>query len=388
MWQYWSVIICIDVSQRTKDQLEKLLEAGAYRDYSEAVAVAIANQVLLHSSQGSGKVATPELLPQSHSVSEAKNGTAPQAHESLSIPNLFSQLGSSANAPRFAPYPENNSPRGEDISADRWIFGQHNKLLPVKATCRALARLMSAEGQINLALAKTASEIASEAVKLGDYFRHLDERLGAHRDDAMSFAFPFSDSPNGDKSRLRYANQFVASLTKQGTLAGLPIELKLVNRDQSRTPQILLTEAGWLFATMRNPILDDHNNQTSQHQLFSTGGVILGQRRKFSEEEIEFLLAHIRGQVPAEAFAYKVVLEAIAQGANTPDKLDDALEEYLPKRDEKPFTRAFLTTQRAGVISRMADLGLIHRIREGIKVTYTATAQTFEFSPNPLRQVV
>ncbi|MGB7602722.1 MAG: hypothetical protein WBM24_20635 [Candidatus Sulfotelmatobacter sp.] len=382
------MIICIDVSQRTKDQLEKLLEAGAYRDYSEAVAVAIANQVLLHSSQSSGKVTTPDLLPQSHSVSEAKNGTAPQTHESLSIPDLFSQLGSSANAPRFAPYPENNSLRGEDISVDRWIFGQHNKLLPVKATCRALARLMSAEGQTNLALAKTASEIASEAVKLGDYFRYSDERLCAHRDDAMSFAFPFSDSPNGDKSRLRYANQFVASLTKQGTLAGLPIELKLVNRDQSRTPQILLTEAGWLFAMMRNPILDDHNNQTSKHQLFSTGGVILGQRRRFSDEEIEFLLAHIRDQVPAEAFAYKVVLEAIAQGANTPDKLDDALEEYLPKRDEKPFTRAFLTTQRAGVVSRMADLGLIHRIRDGIKVTYTATAKTFEFSPNPLRQVV
>lgn len=384
------MIICIDISQRTKDQLEKLLEAGSYRDYSEAVAVAIANQVLLHShsSQTQEKVTTPIILPQSQIVAEAANVTVPQSHESLSIPNLFSRLGSAAIAPRFALYPEDDYPRSGDISVDRWIFGQHNKLLPVKATCRALARLMSAEGQANLAVAKTASEIASEAVKLGDYFRHLDERMGAHRDDAMSFAFPYSDSPNGDKSRLRYANQFVASLTKQGTLAGLPIELKLVNRDQSRTPQILLTEAGWLFATMRNPILDDHNHQTSKHQVFSAGGVILGQRRKFSDEEIEFLLAHIRSQVPAEAFAFKVVLEAITQGANTPDKLDDALEVYLPKRDEKPFTRAFLTTQRAGVVSRMADLGLIQRIRDGIKVTYTATTKPFEYSTNLLRQVV
>ena len=382
------MIICIEVSQRTKDQLEKLLEAGAYRDYSEAVAVAIANQVLLHSSHNAGKATTPEIVTQNQGVTEAKSGTLPHADQSVPIPDLFSQLGSTVSAPRFAPYPEDESSRGEDISVDRWIFGQHNKLLPVKATCRALARLMSAEGQTNLALSKTASEIASEAVKLGDCFRHLDERYGAHRDDALSFAFPYSDSPNGDKSRLRYANQFVASLTKQGTLTGLPIELKLVNRDQSRTPQILLTEAGWLFAAMRNPILDDHNHQTSKHQMFSTGGVILGQRRKFSDEEVEFLLAHIRAQVPAEAFAYKVVLEAIAQGANTPEKLDDAMEEYLPKRNEKPFTRAFLTTQRAGVVSRMADLGLVHRIRDGIKVTYTATAKTFEFSPNPLRQVV
>ena len=164
----------------------------------------------------------------------------------------------------------------------------------------------------------------------------------------------------------------MASFTKQGSLTGLPIELKLAHRDQSRTPRILLTEAGWHFAEMRNPILDEGKN---------------GRQSKFSIEEIEFLLAHIRSRVPAEAFAYKVVLEAISQGAKTPDKLDDALEEYVPKRDEKPFTRAFLTTQRAGVVSRMIDLGLVQRIRDGINVTYAAT-KTLESSPNPLRQVV
>jgi hypothetical protein len=387
------MIICIDISQRTKDELDRLLAAGNYRDYSEAVSLAVANQLLLHShsAENTTKAAVPELIAKGQQPSQGKTLNIPVAESQKGplVPELFLELGSEKKIQNLAPYPEDSFAVGQEVPVDQWIFGQHNKLLPVKATCRALARLMTAEGgQSNLALAKTASEIASEAVKLGDYFRYFDERYGAHRDDALSFAFPYSDSPNGDKSRLRYANQFVASLTKQGTLAGLPIELKLVNRDQSRTPQILLTEAGWLFATMRNPILDDHNHQASKHQVFNAGGVILGQRRKFSDEEIEFLLAHIRSQVPAEAFAYKVVLEAITQGANTPDKLDDALEVYLPKRDEKPFTRAFLTTQRAGVVSRMADLGLIQRIRDGIKVTYTTTTKPFEYSSNPLRQVV
>jgi hypothetical protein len=287
--------------------------------------------------------------------------------EALDVPPMFSSLGDVSVAPQFAPYPSDIFVIGQEVPLHRWIFGQHNKLLPVKATCRALARLMSAGPQGNLALGKTASEIASEAVRLGDYLRHLDVVSGVHRDDALSFAFPYSNSPNGDKSRLRYANQFVASYTKQGTLTGLPIELKLVNRHQARTPNLLLTEAGWHFAEMQNPILDDRKD---------------ARQSKFADSETDFLLAHIRSRVPAEAFAYRAVLGAISDGANTPDRLDDALEKYLPKRSEKPFTRAFLTTQRAGVISRMIDLGLIQRIRDGINVTYALTEKEFASSPN------
>ena len=160
---------------------------------------------------------------------------------------------------------------------------------------------------------------------------------------------------------------------KHGDLAGLPVDLKLVDRDQARSPQILLTEAGWSFAVMRNPILDEGKD---------------GRQSRFSNEEIEFLISHIRNQVPIEALAYKLVLEAIAQGANTPDKLDHVLEEYLPKREHRPFTRAFLTTQRAGVISRMIDLNLVKRIRDGIKVTYIAATSSFESSPNLLQRAI
>ncbi len=370
------MIIYIEVSKRTKDELERLLEAGGYRDYSEAVSIAIANQLLLHThaNENSARNIPPALVASTESALPEKSGknSTPQVRLALEVPPLFSHI-SSGKCPHLAAYPNDAFAVDRDVPVDRWIFGQHNKLLPVKATCRALARLMSTEGEGNLSFPKTASTIASEAVKLGDYLRHLDETSGVHRDDALSFAFPYTDSPNGDKSRLRYANQFVASFTRQGSFTGLPFELKLVNRDQSRTPHILLTEAGWRFAEMRNPILDEGQD---------------ARQSRFSIEEIEFLVAHIRSLVPAEAFAYKVVLESIAQGAKTPDKLDDALEEYLPQREEKPYTRAYLTTQRAGVVSRMVDLGLVQRIRDGINVSYAATAKTFESSPNPLRKVV
>jgi hypothetical protein len=369
------MIVCIEISQRTKDALETLLETGGYRSYSEAVAVAVGNQLLLQGQgQSSVKIAPFENVTKGAPTVEQSDGklSLVQTHDVPQVPKLFSCLDPGIGIPRFAPYPDDPFVAGQRISVDQWIFGQHNKLLPVKATCRALARLMVG-GKETLAFSKTVSEVVSEAVRLGDYLKHLDRTSGLHRDDALSFAFPYSDSPNGDKSRLRYANQFVVSVTKQDTLAGLPTELKLVNRDQTHSRQILLTEAGWLFAAMRNPVLDEGKN---------------GGQDKFSDEEIQFLLAHIRRHVPAEAFAYTAVLKAIARGANTPDLLDDALDEYLPKREEKPFTRAFLTTQRAGVISRMIELSLVQRIRDGINVTYTATTNSLETSPNLLQKVV
>jgi len=41
------MVICIDISERTKQQLDGLVETGDYRDYSEAVSVAISNQLVL-----------------------------------------------------------------------------------------------------------------------------------------------------------------------------------------------------------------------------------------------------------------------------------------------------------------------------------------------------
>jgi hypothetical protein len=216
-----------------------------------------------------------------------------------------------------------------------------------------------------------ASEIASHAAKLGDYLRQLDEASGVHRDDTLSFAFPYSTSENGDKSRLRFANQFVASFTKQGMLSGLPAELKLVNRDHSRNPRVLLTEAGWRFAMISNPILDKGAD---------------GRQPKFSEEEVDFLVEHIRTRVPAEDFAFRSVLDTVASGANTPEQLDEGLEKFLTKRTDKPFTPAFLTTQRAGVVSRMIDLGLVQRVREGINVTYVITKKGSEYSPKSVAE--
>jgi hypothetical protein len=147
-------------------------------------------------------------------------------------------------------------------------------------------------------------------------------------------------------------------------MTGMLVDLKLVNHDKHKSPRILLTEPGWRFAQLSNPILDGSDRESGS---------------KFSAEEMEFMLSHIAVAVPVEDFAFKATLSSITSGSDTPEALDAALKKYLPVRKEKPFTDAFLTTQRAGVISRMADLGLVSRNRSGSNVKYLVTIRGEQF---------
>ncbi len=292
---------------------------------------------------------------------EGKGNFHARLDEPLPIPAIFLLPTQKLTNCEAAPLPNCVFVAGHDVPVDRWIFGQHNKILPVKASCRALAALCRDARGIPL---KAAADIAAQAAKLGDYLRQTDTSHLVSRDDALALAFPSTESEAGDKARLRFANQFVASANKQGQLSGLPVDLKLVNYISAKEGRLSLTGAGWQFAAMPNPILDR-----------SAGDMVA----KFSDEEIEFLVGHIRDNVPVEDCAYRTVIRALNGGANTPEKLDDYLAQFVPARVDKPFTRAFLTTQRSGVISRMSDLGMLRRSREGIKVTYVTTERAAQY---------
>src|SRR5262249_15735741 len=69
--------ICIEISERTKVELDHLLSVGKYRDYSEAVSVAVANQSLLHKQSGSS--ANEQPAPKSEGGTGAT--TPPQDKE-------------------------------------------------------------------------------------------------------------------------------------------------------------------------------------------------------------------------------------------------------------------------------------------------------------------
>jgi hypothetical protein len=370
------MIICIECTARTKDELDELLRVGGYRDYGEAVALAVSNQLLLHRTPVAGR--TPAVgTAVSEDPDGAKSGTKqPQVSKvvgsehhgpdtDMEIPALFRALASEAPRSTVAGLPADVFTRGQRITIDRWIFGQHNKVLPLKASVRALANLILGE-RGGVLLSRASTEISAGCEILGAYLRKLDGDLGLMREDSLSTAFPSATS-DINKSRLRFSNQFVGAVNKHGQLRGFPIDLKLVNYKNPKDPKLLLTEAGWKFASLTNPILDH-----------TEGTPITGD--KLSEEERGFLIQHIRDNVPVEDFAIRAVLSALDAGASNPDDLDAALRAYMPERTDEPFSPAFLSTQRAGAISRMSDLRLVAREREGLRVTYIASELGKQYS--------
>jgi Arc/MetJ-type ribon-helix-helix transcriptional regulator len=371
------MIICFECSRETKDALDRLVKTGQYKDYSEAISFAIENLSILQGEIAkngalvigqsdpvessvldpapTSRHAAKSQLLESHALRRPRT-KGNQSKESVGISEIFLLDRIEGPLPSLAGLPSDVWIHGQNIPIDRWIFGQYNKLLPAKVNCRALAHLLKDHPK-GVPIDQAASQIAEEAAILGDFLAHHDEKNRIGRDDALSTAFP-STGMGTEKGRLRYANQFVASVNKQGQVSGLLIDLKLINRTSGKEPRLLLTEVGWNFAILRNAILDSAQETPSQ---------------KFTREEIEFLLDHIARSVPAEDFAYRTILSAILNGVVTPEQLDASLQRYIPQDPGRDLSKSFLSSQRSGSISRMADLGLVTRERDGVKVAYIAT---------------
>lgn len=364
------MVICFEISETTKRELDQLLEYGNFSDYSEIVAVAVTNQVLLHKRVAAGElviVAESEAaIGQESSATNASRSSTqnPRPAESpaspksnAAVPAFFLRNAVAESKIRPVKSPGDVFMVGEEVPVDRWIFGQHNKLFTAKPSCRGLATLLH-EMPKGVALAKAAADVAQQASYLGDFLRELDQKHEFSRDEALAVAFPDTGTES-QKARLRFSNQFVASMNKNGQLSGLLVDLKLINVLGSKQTRISLTEAGLNFVRLRNPILDGDPHDPDPC--------------RFSHEEIEFLLDHISTNVPSELSAFLTILSSLVNGEQTPDRLDQVLAPLVSKRHGKPFTDAFISTQRSGAISRMVELGLVKRTRAGVRVKYEPT---------------
>lgn len=367
------MIVCFNCSLDTKSQLDQLVASGDYADHSQAIAAAIQNLTVIHSelgggasivierdnlavsSEASGLVSPP--ASQSDAVIAAHATPPNRAKNASTVPALFHVQRETPQPSQFAALQKSSS--GKAGTVDAWMFGQFNRLLPAKVTCRALVGII-ANGEDRQPLEKLAKSIANEAAKLGQYLAALDEKRHLGRDEAMAIAFP--KHPSEFKSVQRFANQFVASANKEGELSGLGVSLKLIGRHPSYAEGISLTEAGWQFGMMENPLLD---------------GIPASNFQKFGDDEISFLLDYIVASVPAEASAYRTILAEVSRGALTPDDLDAALMS-LPGHSKKTL-RQYVSTQRSGAICRMADLDLIGRSRTGTRVSYVLTPRGKDF---------
>jgi hypothetical protein len=376
------MIVCFKCSRHTKVLLDSILDCEQYSDYSEVIASAVENLAMLQQELSSTDALVVQADGRARTIFESSvrtNKPLPDSGEdygseqevsshmlgasggvlshSGKIPDLFLLGGKASSSLPTIHQSTDVWIKGQHVPLERWIFGQYNKLLPAKVSCRALANLSYGQ-KSGIPLQEAAEQISKEAAVLGQVLARLDKQRGAVRSEAFSTAFPSSAERNAEKSRSRYANQFVAAISKQGQVSGLLIDLKLVNYKERRPHRLLLTEAGKHFALLRNPVLDNDEP---------------GNTSKFSLGEIQFLLNHISSAVPVEDFAYRSILAAIKEGADSPNEIDRALQKYVSPEKRRALSKSFLSSQRSGAISRMEDLGLVIRVREGVRVSYSVT---------------
>jgi hypothetical protein len=369
------MLICFDSTGEAKKALDALLETREFRDVSEAVCMALVNYEAMHRTIGKAGAVIGDVAPQPSVEAVARTEPArvapagvPTSDAGLSSAGwkealeAFNLKTSSAEGIEVLPLAEGGK-AAIDLPPKEWLFGQLNRLLPAKATCRALLNLQR-ENPKGVLVSDASSKIAFAVCRLGDFLRELDRRFNLAREVSLAAAFP-STEYHGAESRVRFGSQFVGTL-RQGQLTGLPAGMKLLGHDAAKDPRLLLTQAGAQFALLVNPILD--------------AGETAG-REKLSEVEIRFLLEHIKKQVPAEVSAYVAVIDGIKEKANTPEKLDEYLCQRFhlkvvtkadPKKSDE-ITKTFLSTQRTGTISRMADLNLVWREKQGLNVTYAVS---------------
>ena len=382
------MILCFDCDRETKQRMDRAIKSGSYTDYGELIALAVNNLLLIDKElktkggvvfggkRSAGAFEDKNFTLKSNVVGDVQSEEGYTYHIDSSkrliplavsdigiIPKVFHLANIGSPPPAFAPQYKSEYNHSELPTIDKWLFGQYNKLLPLKVNCRGLASIISRSSS-DVLLDVAAKEITNAAVRFREYLVSLDFERKSMRHDMLSIAFP-SGHADIDKSKQRYSSQFIGSVTNANNkLSGLLFEYKFANIVSFKPNKILLTKAGWDFALLANPILDDVQSDKSD---------------KFSIEEKEWLIKHIGCSIPVEKFTFNIIINAILVGAISPEDLDEALFKMMRQNDNRIFLKPFLSSQRSGAMSRMVDIGLIDRKWTGKRVTYSVTEHGQEF---------
>lgn len=246
------------------------------------------------------------------------------------------------------------------------LSGYYNRLLPVKFILRMMAMLtLNSDGydkedgwqedtsdetitlsELREITWQTAS-YAKETLLLYDEFLERRGKTGAK----ISVGFPTNDG----KSKERFVAQFVGSRRKS-ELSGALFDMGFANIRSflgMSTEEVWFTKFGWDFAMLENPVID----QTKGWEFAN----------RFSETEVDYLLAHFKRNVPAEWEFMVSIAKMIREGINDATKMNAKLI------SQREWNRSKASVNRTGVLARMQELGLVDREKSGVEVTFVLT---------------
>jgi len=356
-------VVAVNLAPTVFAEIHSLVARGLYASPEQFLEIAAFNQTALE------RGAKPEELPARSKSSVQKaiseqparvaTRTAKRAGSTRRTATVAKKRYRPAPAPTLeaarAPFAgkalgvPSTRPSTPQPETDR-LWGQVNRLFPMKLVCRWLATNEAA------ALERLAPRIGEAASALGSALEAVDAAAGRRRDDVLATGLP----RNGNVASMdRFLSQYLARTTRGGDIyPGAVKQYALVAFD-GETPA--LTEAGFAFGGLANPILDAPAGSKPSDSL--------------SDAEREVLIHHVLKFVPAERDDLALVLGTIRGGAATPDELMVAVRSSFPN----DWSEVMARTHLSGVVARAADLGVLKREWEGRRVTYklTSSARTF-----------
>lgn len=366
-------VIAVNLSQKTYADIIALVTAGAYSGPEQFLEIAAFNQLALE------RGLTPEeLLKTIHrpasltSPRESGSKTAstkrafrgePKA-SSVSVAEEHPLLSSTSRRPVVVGVDEGElrnvlshfalqsckdlkldlATESTNTGTER-IWGQVNRLLPLKAACRWIAVTASREGhwpQMTFAIER----LALDAGVLGSALERADIQNGRKREEMMGTGLPRKGNLQSSE---RFFSQFVGRMTR--TSRTYPGVIGQYGLARVSSDCLQLTKWGYDFACIENPVLD---------------GNLRIAARTLSEEERTFLIRQLWERVSAEKQDFISILRKISEGNSRPELLMAQTRSDFPSR----WTEVALRTHIYGIVARLVELGLVTKNWEGRSVEY------------------
>jgi Arc/MetJ-type ribon-helix-helix transcriptional regulator len=316
-----------------EEKIRSLISKGEFRDVNHFITVALENQINAEENSATWITESPKQM--SHVSEEAQSN----AHFG---PSLVSTTYKTCLEPQI-----------ERLN-DRLLWGQYYRFLPTKFALRILANLSTDKFPT---LASFKDHAVTSAETFGKQLKRLDRTMGNKSGEKISTSFPESN----EKSRKRFTEQYIGYVrSTDQKYSGMLLTLRFADvLDNNGIEEIGITPTGQEFCNLQNPIID------GQPQSKGT----------FSLDEIDFLVHHIGNKLPDEARHMMEVLDLLRDEGKSREALNSALRLFYKKYQDssRPWTEGVVNLMRAGVMSRMFELELISKKRNGLRVTYELT---------------
>jgi Arc/MetJ-type ribon-helix-helix transcriptional regulator len=327
--------LVVDVPESVLSDVRTAVEDGGYESPQEFLETALRTQVELELGTDQDRVPSFERAVEGDGVD--KTSSRPQQSVEDEAPREVEDLSVRAfDIQTVAP------PAPDRIDTGP-LWGQYNRIFPMKLAVRRLAVDLSESGSDWAPYGEFRDETATVAREYGLRLREVDEDRDRPRGEKLSAALPTGDSI--ERSLDGFKTHFVGQIDSDGDLTGALPTLRFVEvRPDPRA--FGLTDAGVEFASIENPILD--------------GG--LQSEESLSEAEYRFYVDHVAEEHPAEYDAMRAVVEAVESGVDRPDSLSERVSEL-----SDDWSSAQASTVRSGLVGRMYELGLVSRRRVGAR---------------------